>query len=348
VSAVLRVDLDALARNLAVIRTRVAPARHMLVVKDDAYAHGLLPVVERAWAEGVRWFGAFDVPTGRAVRDALGPDARIFVWLLRGPDDVFDAVAADLDLGIGDRRLLDDAARAPGVARVHLKVDTGLHRNGIRPEEWDEAVSAAAGYERAGMLRVEGLWSHLAEASDAEDDAARARFLTAARSAGSAGLRPAVRHLAASAAAFARAEFREDLVRIGAFAYGIRPAGGPAEADLGLEQIGALTASVSAVRGANAHAALGSLDGLPSSLAGVVSVGTPAGPRRLLAVEPDEIVVEGWPDMRPGQTVAVLGRGAPHAFTDAAERIGTIGEEIALRVSPLVDRDYAGRVRPTR
>ena len=58
--------------------------------------------------------------------------------------------------------------------RVHLKIDTGLHRNGVRPEEWGTFVSRAAGLEAEGVIDVEGVWSHIAEASDAEDDVARA------------------------------------------------------------------------------------------------------------------------------------------------------------------------------
>jgi alanine racemase len=337
---VLRVDLDAFARNLRTIRRTVAPAAHMLVVKDDAYGHGLVPIVRRAWAEGVRWFGAFDVPTGAAVRAAVGADARIFVWVLTGPGDVAEAIASDLDLGVGDAPLLDDVARADGAARVHLKIDTGLHRNGIRPEAWDAAVAQAARYQERGMLRVEGLWSHLAEASDVEDDAAQALFRAAVAQARAAGLSPATLHLAASAAGFARPAFREDLVRIGAFAYGIAPAGGPRAEDLGIEPIARLVAPVERVEGAHVRAALGSMDGVPSSLAGVVSVTTPAGPRRLVALSPTTATVETWPGARPGDEVVVLGAGAPHDYTDAAERIGTIGEEIALRLSPLVARTH--------
>nr|BFF11315.1 hypothetical protein GCM10025699_26180 [Microbacterium flavescens] len=63
-SGVLRVDLDRLAANIARVREAVGPAELMLVVKDDAYGHGLDAVVRRARREGVRWIGAFDVATG--------------------------------------------------------------------------------------------------------------------------------------------------------------------------------------------------------------------------------------------------------------------------------------------
>lgn len=346
-SARLLVDLDAFARNLHVVRAAVAPATHMLVVKDDAYAHGLVPIVGRAWAEGVRWFGAFDIPTALLVRDALGSEARIFVWLLNGPDDLAAAVEADLDLGIGDRALLDELSSAVRPARVHLKIDTGLHRNGIRPEEWGSAVARAAELADDGRLRLEGVWSHIAEASDADDDAARALFDAARRDLDRAGLRAPLAHFAASAAAFARPEFRDDLVRVGAFAYGIAPAGGPDAAALGVEQIASLVAPVRATDGVHAVLGIGSQDGLPSSLAGLISVATPAGARRITRIDADRTLVEGWPTMSVGEEIRVLGAGGLHAMTDAAERIGTIGEELALRVSPLIERVYAG-VRPLR
>lgn len=336
------VDLDAFAANLAEIRRRVAPADHMLVVKDDAYGHGLAPIVQRAWSEGVRWFGAFDVATGQLVRTELGPDARIFVWIVATREEADAAAAADLDVGVGDAVLLEDIAAAAGRARVHLKVDTGLHRNGVRPEDWPGFVARAAELERDGAVDVVGIWSHIAEASDEEDDVARAAFDAAVDLARDAGLRPSLRHLAASAAAFARPQFRCDLVRVGAFAYGIRPAGGPGEAELGIRPVSALVAPVVRVVDDEAVIALGALDGLPSTLAGRVTVASPEGARLLRRVDAFESVVERWPGTGPGDQIVVFGAGAALSATDLAEAIGTIGEEIAVRVSPLIPRTYAG------
>ena len=229
----LRVDLDALAANLDRVRRAVAPAELMLVVKDDAYGHGLEPVVRTAARAGVSWFGAFDVRTGVDVRAALageqthGDAARIFAWIAASREELSTALAAGVDLGVGDRALLEELASvalADGRrARVHLKIDTGLHRNGVRPEAWPEFARRAAALEAAGAIDVVGVWSHIAEASDAEDDAAREAY---ERALDEAGLRPGIRHLAASAASFARPEFRYDMVRVGAFCYGIRSAGG--------------------------------------------------------------------------------------------------------------------------
>jgi alanine racemase len=340
-SARLDVDLAAFASNLRRIRERVAPARHLLVVKDDAYGHGLEPIVRAAMRAGVEWFGTFDVATALRVRRIAGARARIVAWTVYGPDDVDVALAGDIELGLGTRpglAMLAERAGATGrVGSVHLKIDTGLHRNGIRPEEWSDAVAEAIAAESSGTLRIEGVWSHLAESSDAEDDASRTEFLEAAAAFGD---RPLLRHLAASAAAFARPEFRFDLVRIGAFAYGIRPSGGPPDAALGITPIATLVAPVAGVDDAVVRLDVGSLDGLDSRVAGRLDVGTPAGPRRIRAVEETTTLVDAWPGAAVGQDVALLGGRARATATDVAETLGTIGEEVVLRISPRLPRRY--------
>ncbi|WP_214466987.1 alanine racemase [Microbacterium flavescens] len=346
-SGVLRVDLDRLAANIARVREAVGPAELMLVVKDDAYGHGLDAVVRRARREGVRWIGAFDVATGCRVRELLGDEVRIFSWIAASRDEAAAAVAARLDLGVGDAQLLEDVAAAArtahATARVHLKVDTGLHRNGVRPEDWAAFTARAAELVGEGCLDVVGIWSHIAEASDDDDDAARALFDAAVTVARDAGLAPSLQHLSASAASFARPEFRYDLVRVGAFCYGIRSAGGPGEDELGVRPIATLEARVTDVRPDGVSIDVSALDGVPSTLGGRVTVGTPHGPRMLLAAGAG-FRVEGWPDASPGDLVRVYGPGdsGESSATDLAEAIGTIGEEIAVRVSPLVPRVYTG------
>ena len=341
----LRVDLDVLAANLAVVRARISPAELMLVVKDDAYGHGLDAVVRRAVAEGVRWFGAFDVGEAVRTRAAAGEGARIFSWLTVGPDEIGAALGADVDLGVGDAEFLEDIAavvRTGGEpARVHLKIDTGLHRNGIRPEDWASVVARARELQDAGLVRVVGVWSHIAEASDAEDDAARRAFDEATAVAAAAGLVLEVRHLSASAASFARPEFRYDLARVGAFCYGIRSAGGMSEADLGVDPVAALVAPVTHVSRHEVALGIGSLHGLPSTLARRAAL--VADGRRLGVndVGLTHLRLDAWPEAVLGDVVQVFGRRGASA-TDLAETIGTVGEEITVRISPLVSRVYRG------
>ncbi len=340
--AYLRVDLKRLLADIDTLRARVAPARCMLVVKNDAYGHGIDRVVAEAAAHGVEWFGAFDVPMGVRARAAAGPDAHVFSWVTVGRAEIATALDADLELGVGDAGYLEDVASvsAGRGARVHLKIDTGLHRNGVRPEDWPAFVARAAALEADGDIRVVGIWSHIAETSDEDDDRAREEFHSAVAAARAAGLRPGVLHLAASAAGFARPEFRHDLVRFGAFGYGIRSTGGP-ELD-GIVPAATLLAPVTAVDGSVAVVGYGSLDGLPSTLGGRVTLGTPGGARALLSVGETSLVVEAWPGAAVGDEVAVFGPGelGESSVTTLAEAIGTVGEEIIVRVSPLVPHVY--------
>ena len=230
----------------------------------------------------MRWFGSFDVATGLRVRAVAGPEARIFTWSAVSDDELVQAVDAQLDLGVGDFATLERVSVGSGggtPVRVHLKIDTGLHRSGVRPEEWADFVARAAAAEASGTIVVAGIWSHIAETSDTDDDRARAEFDRAVDVARAAGLKPEVRHLAASAAAHARPEFRYDLVRFGAFAYGVRSAGSPLVD--GIEPAATLLAPVTAVGDDTVEIGIGALDGLPSTLSGRVSVRAVAGARPL-------------------------------------------------------------------
>lgn len=342
---VLTVDLAEFDRNLARMRSRVAPSQFMLVVKDDAYGHGLDQIVRRSVAAGVEWFAGYDVRTALAVRAIAGETARVRIVALLADGDYREAVSAGIELGVGDTETLQSIAAVASPAcpaRVHLKVDTGLHRNGIRPEKWTDAVRLAVSLEAAGQVEVVGIWSHISEASDAHDDDARATFSAAIAAAADAGIQAPVHHLAASAAAYARPEFRFDLTRIGAFVYGIRSAGGPSDDRLGIRPIATLQAPVTEVAGSAVRIGIGALDGLPSTLAGKLTVRTPVGPRRLIEINSHTSLVEGWTGAAPGQFVAIWGGDAEASATDAAEAIDTIGEEIVTRLSPRVERRYVG------
>ena len=129
-------------------------------------------------------------------------------------------------------------------------------------------------------------------------------------------------------------------MRFGAFCYGIRSTDGPE-----LENIvpaATLVAPVVSVGAETVEVGYGSLDGLPSTLAGRVTVGTPGGPRALLAVRETSLTVATWPGAAVGDEVAIFGPGSlgESSATTLAEAIGTVGEEIMVRVTPLIPRVY--------
>ena len=342
------VDLAAYARNLDALRTRVAPAEVMAVLKSDGYGHGLLPVARAATAAGITALGALDIDTALRLRDAgLGEEVLIFAWLLAPDDDLDAAVAAGVDLGISSLDELDRAAVAASArpdgrrARVHLKIDTGLHRNGVSPEHWPAVV------ERAVLLRdsvdLVGIWTHIAEASDEEDTDAITRFHSAVAVAQAVGAEPQLRHLAASAAAFFRADSRLDLVRIGAFGYGISPGGGITPAELGLTPVMTLCATVDSVGDGRARLAIGSGDGISSGAADHVSVAVNGTRYPVIEVGLDWIALAD-PDgmLQRGDEAVLFGPGTRGEATlqEWADATGTIGEEIVTRLSRDIPRRY--------
>lgn len=337
----LRLETSTLRANIAAVRDRIEPSALMLVVKDDAYGHGLPWAVETAIDAGVEWIGSFDVRSAIDVRRIAGGSPRVFAWVTSVDSEIDEALLHDIDLGVGTAAYLERViARASALevrARVHLKIDTGLHRNGILPGDWADAVATARAAEAAGVLELVGVWSHIAEASDAEDDAAQAVFLDAVRATGDSGAAPELLHLTASAASWWRPELRGSLSRIGAFCYGIRSADGP-ELD-GIRPVATLTAPVVAVDDGRAIIDIGSFDGIPSTLAGI-TVGTPQGPRTLRSIEHARSAVDDWPGVAIGDIVRIFGPGdrGEQSATTLSERIDTVGEEILTRLTARVRR----------
>ncbi|MDN3443865.1 alanine racemase [Microbacterium sp. APC 3901] len=337
----LRVDTDRFRSNIRAVRDRIAPSELMIVLKDDAYGHGLRWAVEAAQGMGVEWYGAYDVRSGVETRRVLGGTGRIFAWATSTDDEVDEALRASIDLGVGSAeylaRITAVAERLRVRARIHLKIDTGLHRNGLLPAEWDRTIGEVRAGEAAGHLQLVGIWSHLAEASDGEDDEAQNLFLDAVRAAEQSGTTPEALHLTASAASWWRPELRGSVSRIGAFCYGVRSADGPELA--GVTPVAELSATVVDIVDGNAVVGIGAFDGIPSTLTGA-RVGTPAGARGFLSIDATTSMVEGWPGMRLGDPVWIFGageHGEPSATT-LAERIDTVGEEILTRLTARVRR----------
>jgi alanine racemase len=336
------IDLSALRTNVRALRDRVNPASLMGVVKDDAYGHGLDRVLSVLHDEGVLWAGTLDPGVAVHVRQRV-PAMRAFAWHLPADTELRDAVVARVDLGVTDhaalQRVIAAAVAERARARVHLQVDTGLHRGGTQESGWAVLCATAAAAEAAGQIRVEGLFTHLAEASDADDSRAIAAFHSAADAAHRVlGPEPRIRHIAASAAAFDRADARADMVRIGAFLYGIAPGSGRGPADLGLRPVMTLTATVVEVADDRIRVAIGGRDGLLRRATGT-SVLVAGQRRRILAVDPTSILVEGA-DARLGDQVVLWGpgdRGEP-TLQELADAMGTIGEELVARLSPRVQR----------
>ncbi|MDA8436467.1 MAG: alanine racemase [Actinomycetales bacterium] len=367
--AVATVDLDALRSNLARCAEAADGAQVMAVVKADAYGHGLVPCARAALEGGATWLGAALPTEAIALRDA-GVGGRVLTWLAVPGAPFAGCLTRDVDVSVSALWALEEvcaAARATGVrARVHLKADTGLSRNGATPDEWPALVSAARVMEAEGLVEVVGLWSHLASA-DAPTHPSVARqldvFDEALGLAEAAGLRPEVRHLANSAGTLGVPRSHHDLVRVGIAMYGLSPGADIGTArDLGLRPVMTLRARLASVKRIRAGAGvsygheytasrdttvglvpLGYADGIPRAAANAGPI-LAAGAVRTVAgrVCMDQVVVDlGDDEAEPGDEVVVFGAGGPSA-DDWAAACGTIGYEIVTRIGPRVPRVPVG------
>jgi alanine racemase len=349
------IDLSAIRTNVVALRRTVGDAEVMVVVKADAYGHGAVPVARAAVEAGATWLGVADLDEALALREA-GIEVPMLAWL-HAPDVQFrDAVAHHIDVGVSSFEQLEAAAAAG--ATVQLKVDTGLGRSGAVEGEWAELFERAAAHHAAGRIRVRGLWSHLANASDDDDQLQDFRFQNAVDAASAAGLHPELLHLGATTGAVRSPSTRHTLVRLGIAAYGFSP-----DPALSLTPAMELAGSVVSVKRVPAGQGvsygfeyrtsaettlalipLGYADGVPrhASNRGPVRIGdttyTVAG-----RVAMDQFVVDvGDAPVKVGDRAVLFGdpaTGAPSA-TDWADAAGTIDYEIVTRIGPRVPRRY--------
>ena len=222
------VDLAAVRHNVGVLAAAASGAAVMAVVKADGYGHGAVAVGRAALEAGATWLGVCTLDEALDLRGA-GIDAPLLSWLHLPDEDFAPAVAAGIDLSVASRAhlaaVVDGARRAGRTARVHLKADTGLSRNGAVPADWPALLDDSAKADAAGDCAVVAVWSHLAHADVPEHpmlDVQAARLTTAWQAAVDRGLTP-IRHLANSAAVLTRPDLHFDLVRPGVAVYGLDP-----------------------------------------------------------------------------------------------------------------------------
>ena len=370
-----QVDLGAISANVAALRRHAPTAELMAVVKADAYGHGLVPSARAALRGGATWLGVAQLPEALELRRA-GVRAPLLSWLHVPGQDFVPALEQDVQLGISTTWALEaavEAARATGrSARIHLKVDTGLGRNGAWDADLAAILERVAALQSEQLLEVVGIFSHFAYADAPQHPTVRAqqeRFEGIVEQAARAGVRPPVRHLANSAATLTNPSAHYDLVRPGVAVYGLSPVpdlGSPH--DFGLREAMRLLSRLSSVKECPAGQGIsyghvytttertrlglvpmGYSDGVPRSATNVgpVQVGdrhhTVAG-----RVCMDQFVVDLGPDSpaRAGDEVVLFGVGAVGEPTaqDWAVAVDTINYEIVTRVGAKVPRVHLDEV----
>jgi len=367
------VDLGAIRRNVEVLHEHAGSAAVMAVVKADGYGHGLLASAGASVAGGASWLGVAHLSEAMTLRDK-GFKIPVLSWLHVPGSDFGAAIAADVDLSVSALWCLAEvaaAARALGrTARIHLKVDTGLGRNGAFGDDWPILLEAARGLEAEGAVRVVGVWSHFVFADDPTHPtvlAQQEQFGQAVHDAERAGCELEVRHIANSAATLTNPGAAFDLVRPGLAVYGLSPVpslGDPSS--FGLTPAMTLSADLAGTKHLPSGQGLsyghqyvtsrdttvglvpiGYADGIPRNATNVGPVSL-AGERHTVSgrVCMDQFIVDLGPqsEAQAGDTVTLFGTGEsgePMA-QDWAEATGTISYEIVTRIGARVPRMYVG------
>jgi alanine racemase len=221
----IEIDHAAIRHNLALLRDLVPGAQVIAVVKANAYGHGDVAVARTLLAAGVERLAVATVGEAQRLRGA-GIDAPLVLLWAPGPSEAAEVVRLELEPILFDLRgmaLLERAAADAGMrVGVHLKVDSGLGRQGAAPDEALELASQVARSRRIGLV---GTFSHLAVPG--EDDAYTevqllrlARVLDAMRS---AGIDPGIVHVSATGGILAAAAGFADAIRPGLGLYGLVP-----------------------------------------------------------------------------------------------------------------------------
>ncbi len=228
-----RIDLShaALARNLSFIRRWIGPGvRLSSVVKGNAYGHGIEQFVPLAEQLGVRHFAVFDGWEAWRVHSSLEhDDSRVMVMGMIDGEDLEWAVAHGVELYVFDVHRLQEvvaaARRLERPARIHLEIETGLHRTGLGDGQLDDAVAIIR--SAGAVLEIAGVCTHLAGAESIGNylriQHQIVRFHEVCDRLQAAGVDPGLRHAACSAAALSYPETILDMVRIGIVQYGFWP-----------------------------------------------------------------------------------------------------------------------------
>ena len=368
------VSIGALRGNAEALRALVAPSRAAFVVKSNAYGHGLSDVA-LAIEPLAAMICVYTIEEALELRD----DGITKPILILGPvpqDAISDALAAKFHLTLWDthaylQAITSAAHKLHTTANVHIKLNTGVNRYGLEPNDLPDALET---FCKKPELHIAGIFSHLASAEEIDSpytDYQRVQFvraLDASRALLDAAHMSPTRHLAASAAAMLYPQTRFDMVRFGIALYGLWPSSAVraamTDAGLSLHPVLSYTSSLAAVRDVVAGSAIGyggTYHAPRSMRIGVVPLGYADGIPRLLS-NIGEFLVDGKPcpiigrvamnatlldlsnapQAHPGSPVTLIGRDGEHEVTadDWATWAQSINYEVVARLPERISRRF--------
>ncbi len=221
------IDLAAIRHNLQEVKRLVGSGVDILaVVKAEAYGHGAIPVAKTAIASGASWLGVAMPEEGIELRKA-GIETPILIFGPVQSDQAGPVIQHGLTTAICDwgsaLAMSGEAVRTGKPALVHLKVETGMGRVGVRP---DDAVEFMRKAKELPGLKITGVFSHLATADEKDKQYAKCQiqvFSKAVEALKADGLLPEKVHLANSAGVMELPESHFNMVRPGIILYGLYP-----------------------------------------------------------------------------------------------------------------------------
>jgi alanine racemase len=364
----LEIDLSAIAQNTRRTKELVGSEVEVLAsLKADAYGHGALRVARTVLRNGASWLGVATVSEAQPLRDA-GIRAPILVFGYTAPWQAREAARLDLRAtiyGMESAQALSRAAQDLGRAvAVHVKIDTGMARLGLRAEDVGSIVAFFEALRAQPALTVEGIFTHFATADSADQTYARrqlARFHTVLAALEARGLRPPLVHAANSAATLTLPESHFQMVRPGIALYGLSPSD-EVRLPAGFRPALAFKTQVAQVKeipaGEGVSYGATYVTTAPTRIA-VLPVGYADGFRRAPA-NWGEVLVRGRraplvgrvcmdqsmiditlvPGVRQGDEVMLIGRQGDDELTAeaVADRLGTIAYEVVAELLARVPR----------
>ena len=361
------IDLARVRSNLHALRRRCPAAGVIAVVKADAYGHGAIPVAKTLVEAGAEYLAVAHVREAAELRES-GISHPILVMSPPASDELPTASRLDVEVVVHSVEAATAVAtRIDGPLKVHLKVDTGMHRLGIAVDECDRVLEILG---NAQNLHLAGLWTHFACADEPHRAMTEEQYAKFSRIVAAHGRDVAMIHASNSAATahfphFLQGDART-FVRLGIGLYGLIENLETSE-KLGLSQVMRLTSRLVQVRAVDAGETVsyGATWTAPERrLIGTVAAGYADGYRRILSnrasvgingkayplagrVCMDMIMIDLGPDTsdadvpRTGDEVVLMGDGGPTAF-DLATWAETIPYEICTGISRRVGRIYTG------
>jgi alanine racemase len=221
-----QVDLERLHQNYQAIRDRVAPAKMMVVLKANAYGHGMVEVARHAAAWGADYLGVAVLEEGVLLREmGIATPILVLGGILGNQVPLFLRYNLTLAASSVEKiEQIEQAAEAMGVtASVHLKIDTGMERIGVHYYSAESLLEASL---RCQHVQIEGIYSHFAQADEADLTSAKLqleRFQEVLQFYERHSLPMPIRHMANSGAVLQLPESYFDMVRPGILFYGVYP-----------------------------------------------------------------------------------------------------------------------------